>query len=118
MTFAVATLLTTASPNGWTYTITYPNVAIEPNTGFYIFSFAGNTSQPLFIFTDLFLYEALGFTAGTFSFSEGSLISTNVTKLYLQDNILIQSDICQDYNDNVLQEIYTGDAIICQYCFL
>ena len=33
-----------------------------------------------------------------------------MTKLYLQDNILIHSDICQNYNDNVLQEIYTGDT--------
>ena len=34
-----------------------------------------------------------------------------MTKLYLQDNILIHSDIYQNYNDNILQEIYTGDTI-------
>ena len=107
---ALATLLTNASPNKWTYSVTYPNVATTPDTGFYTFSVAGSTSQPSFIFTSSSPFEALGFTSGTFSFTGSALTSTNVTKLYLQDNILIHSDICQNYNDNVLQEIYTGDT--------
>ena len=110
MASAVATLLTNASPNKWTYTVTYPNVATVANTGFYTFSVSGATFQPSFTFANSSPFEALGFSAGTFSFMGSSLISINVTKLYLQDNTLIHSDICQNYNDNVLQEIYTGNT--------
>ena len=44
LAFTVATLLINASPNKWTYTVTYPNVATIPDTGFYTFSVAGATS--------------------------------------------------------------------------
>ena len=48
----VATLLTNASPNKWTYTVTYPNVATTADTGFYTFSIVGATFQPSFTFAN------------------------------------------------------------------
>ena len=95
----VATLLTNTSPNKWTYTVTFPNVATTADTGFYTFSVAGATFQPSFTFANSFPFKAFGFTSGTFSFTGLELTSINVTKLYLQDNILIHSNICQNYND-------------------
>ena len=67
LAFKVATLLTNASPNKWTYTVTYPNVAAVANTGFYTFSVAGTTFQPSFTFgnskpLDFLLEHFLSFT--------------------------------------------------------
>ena len=111
----LASLLTSLSPNKWTYSITYPNNALTYDTGLYTFLVTGNTSQPVFIFNQNSPYQQLGFDISSssqdsaYNFNNGQLIAPNVAKLYIDDNIFIHSDICQNFNDNVLQEIYTGN---------
>jgi hypothetical protein len=48
------------------------------------------------------------FTAGTFTFTFNTLISTEVTKLDLEDTLCIHSDLVQNFKDNILQEIYSA----------
>ena len=41
-------------------------------------------------------------------FSSNTLISTNVIKLSPEDSILIHSDLCSNYGNDILQEVYTA----------
>lgn len=104
-------LLDTASPNGWTYTITTPSTTSQPQTGKLTFSVSGNSSvQPSLVFEDG-LYEQLGFEANsTNDFVADSLVSTNVINLQAEQTLFIHSDIIQD-TDNVLQEIYASNQL-------
>lgn len=104
-------LLNLNSPNGWTYNVTIPNTNVDPDNGKYTFSVTGNgTSQPLLIFTS-FLYEQFGFDRdSTNTFVGDQLTSKNVINLNIESTIYIRSDICQNKNDNVLQEIFTTNS--------
>lgn len=101
-------LLNTASPNGWTYTMTYPNIASAANTGKWTWTVTGNTSQPAFTVTNN-MYKQLGFVRNsTTTFSGSTLTSTNVIKLQVDDRLFINSNIVAGdslVNGNVLQEI-------------
>jgi hypothetical protein len=106
------TLLTTNSPNAYTYVISVPNSASSGDTGKYTFSCVGHTLQPKLTFSsDNNLYELLGFDSGsTNSFSAGSLVSSNVVKLTKEDSIFIHSDIVGGISGDILQEIYSVDS--------
>lgn len=105
----VGSALTTASPNGWTYTITYPNPNTSPDTGKLTYSVTGNSSsQPSFTFlSSNSLFENFGFDIGTHTFSGDSLTSANVIKLQVEDKIFINSDLVKSSPNQfgVLQEI-------------
>ena len=105
----VITALNLASPNGWTYAISIPSASIGDN-GKYTFTVTGNGGvQPDFIFTDNNIFETLGFEINsTNSFVGDSLTSVNVVKITKEDTVFIHSDICDNGNDNILQEIYTA----------
>jgi hypothetical protein len=102
----LTTLLNTASPSGFNYTITNQNIQNTQDTGKYFYSVSGNGPiQPSFIFTTN-LYEQLGFNANsTNNFSANQLVSTNITNLQPETRVFIRSDICQNFNDNILQNI-------------
>lgn len=102
-------LLNTNSPNGWTYTVTYPNINTQANTGKYTFNVSGNSgSQPSIIITNN-LYEQFGFNRNsTNTFVSDTLTSVNVIKLQVEDRLLINSNIVQgksQIDTCVLQEI-------------
>jgi len=107
------TLLNEASPNGFTYSVTFKNINSSVDDGKFTFSVSGNGSvQPDFFFSNQ-MYEQLGFNSSSInSFSENTLVSTNVINLVKETTVFIHSDICQNTEgDNVLQEIYTvGDS--------
>lgn len=108
----VQSLLTSNSPNKWTYTISYPNINITADTGTYTFTVSGNSSQPSLIFTTS-LYEQLGFNINsTNPFVSNTLVSPNVTNLSIETTLFLHSNMSQNLNsDNVLQEIYSnGEA--------
>lgn len=89
----VSTALNTASPNHWTYSITYPNNT-SPDTGKLTYLVTGNSSQPSFTFpTSNSLFENFGFDIGTYTFSGDSLTSSNVIKLQVEDKIFINSNM-------------------------
>jgi len=105
----VTTQLNANSPNGYTYAITNQNIQTTQDTGNYFFSVTGNGAvQPIFTFTTN-LYEQFGFNANSSNqFVSNSLQSVNITNLQPESTLFIHSDICQNYQDNVLQNIISA----------
>jgi len=107
------TLLNQASPNNFTYSVSFQNINNDVDDGKLTFTVSGNGAvQPEFIFSTQ-MYEQLGFNRSSNNvFVDNSLISTNVINLVKETTVFIHSDICQNSEgDNVLQEIYTvGDS--------
>ena len=107
----ISSLLNSTSPNGYTYTMTYPNTATGGDTGKYTYTCVGHTLQPSFAFSsDSNVYETLGFDVGTTTFSGGSLTSSNVIKLTHEDSVFIHSDMVGGLSNNILQEIFAADS--------
>lgn len=104
----IQSLLNSASPHSYSYSIKYPNSLTDPDTGYYTYTVSGNGGvQPLFIFST-FLFEQFGFNKNSTNiFSSNTLVSSNVIKLQLEDTIYIHSDmISNSGNDNVLQHVF------------
>lgn len=101
----LATRLTAASGNGWTYSVTYPSAA-QPDTFKYSFSVTGNGgNQPSLIFTDS-MFRQLGFEENTtYAFSADSLVSVNCINLAYISRAFIKSNVCINAQDDVLEEI-------------
>lgn len=91
----VSTQLTSASPHGWTYTVSYPNTNDSADTGKWIITVTGNTSQPIIEFREhSSLNEQFGFDVGsTNTFVSNTLTSANVIKLQIEDSIFINSNL-------------------------
>lgn len=107
-----ASALNAASPSGWGYAITFPNVATEAQTGKYTFTVTGNGGvQPEFIFTT-FLYEQMGFAQGsTVTFTGDTVTSTNVITMQREVSLLLNSDIVRNNSgDSILQDIYPASG--------
>ena len=102
-------LLNVGSPNGWTYSVTFPNVGSQVDQGLYTYSVVGNGGiQPIFKL-GTYCYEAMGFNSNsTNTFVASSLNSTNVIKLKPEDQLYLHSDICSNRNDDILQDIYAA----------
>ena len=106
----VPPLLNSASPNHWTYIMTLPNSFTQVSTGKYTFTVSGNSSQPSFIFTDN-VNELFGFRANsTATFVGNQLTSENVLKFILEDTLLLHSDICDNGDNSILQEIFSNNS--------
>lgn len=102
--------LNAESPNGFKYEITYASPS-QPDDGKYIFKVSNNgLIQPKFIFYN-HLNEVLGFNKNTiYNFTDNQLKSVNVINLQLENSIYLHSDICQNDNNNVLQDIYASSG--------
>lgn len=110
----VKNALNLASPGGYTYDITFPKIGTTVDNGHYTFTVTGNSSdQPYFRFTvtSSEIYEKLGFDNSTsYQFSSDSLESVNVIKIQAEDTLFLRSDLVQNRNDSILQEIFTADT--------
>lgn len=109
----VETLLNNASPNGLTYTVTFPISRTEGDTGKYTFTVTNLGIYPVLTF-GTYVYENLGFERNSSNHftlnaqtNQIELVSTNVIKLQKEDAIYICSDIVNDSN-NILQEVYSS----------
>lgn len=101
-------LLNAASPNGYTYSISYPDINTSAETGKLTYNVSGNSGiQPEFIFTT-YLYEQLGFDSNSTNvFSSDSLTSTNVINLQKENSVYVRSNICDNKGENdILQTIF------------
>lgn len=107
----VTGLLNLYSPGSFTYTITNQNIQTTQDAGKYTYSVTGNGSvQPIFIFTTN-LYEQFGFNANSSNqFTNNQLVSLNITNLQPESTLFIHSDICQNFNNNILQNIITAQS--------
>lgn len=115
-TFAsvVTGLLNTASPNLWTYKMSFPNTSNGANTGKFNFTVTGNgTDQPSFKFPNE-IHEQFGFDLHTYyPFSANVLQSLNVVSFIPETRVFLHSDIGINYDDgdSVLQEVYAGNTV-------
>ncbi len=107
----VIPLMNAASPNNWVYSMSLPNQFTSVSTGKFTFAVTGNgSSQPSIICTAN-VNEQLGFPVNsTNTFVGNSLTSTNTVKFQVESAVYIHSDICDNGDSDVLQEIMTGNT--------
>lgn len=107
------TLLTNASLNGKTYTMSYPNVTTQADTGKFTFNYSPfNLGDVIsFDFDGVSMFQQLGFNPSSstvFDDTTGSLTSINVINFQIISSIYITSDMCVE--EGVLQEIHSVGA--------
>ena len=113
---AVAALLTSHSPNNYTYTMSYPNSYTQVTTGLYTFV-VNSVANVISITADIKnpLNEQLGFNLGSVNtFTKGvttsTLVSTNVLNFVNENTLFLQSNVVDNAGDQVLQEIFSGNS--------
>ena len=94
----LASLLTSSSPNNWTYTVTFQNINVTQDDGKFTFTVSGNAGfQPSFIFgssTSSDIFEPMGFNSSTTNvFSTNTLRSSNVINLQPFQTIQVHSNV-------------------------
>lgn len=108
----VKPLINAASPNGWVYNMTIPNSFLSPSTGLFTWTVTGHTSEPAFIFDNTDLHRPFGFSQNTTNtFVSGSLTSTNVVLFIPETTVFIHSDIANNGQNDMLQEIYSDNTV-------
>lgn len=105
----LATILSAASPNLLTYTISYP-ASTQPDTFHYTFSVNSAIITCRFIFTNFSPFRQLGFeTSTTYTFTPGvgssSLESVNAINLSYILRAFIKSNLVADATDSILEEL-------------
>lgn len=106
----LSTLLTNASPEGLTYTVTYP-ASTEADTFHYTIKVNAPDSYTIsFIFSTLSPVRQLGFDVGTYTFTKVSLIlqtleSVNALNLSYILRAFIKSNIVSNATDGILEEL-------------
>ena len=106
----LSTILTNASPDGLTYTITYP-ASTAADTFHYTFNVnVGSGYDISFILTDRSPYRQLGLEIGTYLFTDTSLTnsaleSVNAINLSFILRAYIKTNLVIDATDNILEEI-------------
>ena len=107
----IGTLLSNASPNGLTYTLTYPSLS-GADTGKWTYT-QTNGSIISSITCNEHLFEPLGFLSNSTNIFTGTtLISTCVIKLQSEDRLLIHSNIVENPGtDDILVSINSTTSI-------
>ena len=104
----LATRLTTASPNGLTYTVSYP-VSTVADTFHYTFTVNSSVIAVQFIFSATSPYRQLGFEIATYSFTAGvgssTLESVNSLNLSYILRAFIKTNLVVDATDGILEEV-------------
>jgi len=107
----IGNLLTNASPNGLTYTLSYPPLS-GADTGKWTFTQSNGAVVSSLIFNAHF-FEPFGFFSNSTNvFSGTTLISTCVIKLQSEDRLMIHSNIVNNPSmDDVLVSINSTTSI-------
>jgi hypothetical protein len=104
----LATKLTAASPNGLTYTVTYPASTVA-DTFHYTFTVSSAIIAVQFIFSSKSPYRQLGFEIATYTFTAATLTSSleSVNSLNLSYILraFIKTNLVSDATDSILEEI-------------
>jgi len=104
----LASLLTAASPNGRTYTVSYPASTVA-DTFHYTFTVNSSAIAVQFIFSSTSPYRQLGFEIGTYTFTAGvgssTLESVNSLNLSYILRAFIKTNLVADATDSILEEI-------------
>ena len=110
----VSDLLTIHSPNGLTYTMTYPSTQNGPDTGKWTYSHNDNTGLiQSVIITNEHFYEPLGMPSNSRNaFTGTTMISPCVIKLQSEDRLIVHSNIADNpTNDDILISINSTTSI-------
>jgi len=107
-------LMTAASPNGWTYTMTFSSITAK-----FTYNVTGNGGVQPSIITTVNVYEQLGFLPladnplGVNTFSGDTIDSTTVIDCSPENNIFIRSEICLGgaNNSDILQDLQDSGSI-------
>lgn len=96
----------------YTYSVSVENIATTIDRGKFIFTVSGNSGyQPQFYFPSESISELIGFNKETtYSFVADTLSSANVINLSHEPTLFIHSDICDEKNSDILQNIPTSTA--------
>jgi hypothetical protein len=106
----VVPLMNAASPNSWIYSMALPNQNQEASTGKFNYTVTGNSSQPSIICTAN-VNEQLGFLVNsTNTFIDNQLTSLTTLNFGAESTLFIHSDIADNGDSDVLQEIYAGNT--------
>jgi len=107
----IGSLLTAASPNSLTYTVTYP-ASTGADTGKFTYTQTNGAIQSSLIFGNV-LFEPFGFQQGSTNLFQGTtLISTTVIKLQAEDRILIHSNAVHNPTaDDILVSINSSTSV-------
>ncbi len=104
----LATRLTVASPNGLTYTVSYPASTVA-DTFHYTFTVNSSVLTIKFIFSSTSVYRQLGFEIATYTFTPAigtsSLESVNSLNLSYILRAFIKTDLVSAATDSILEEI-------------
>jgi hypothetical protein len=106
----LATILTNASPDGLTYTVSYP-ASTEADTFHYTFNVNGSDVYDIyFIFNARSPYRQMGFDIGTYLFTDISLTnseleSVNAINLSYILRAFIKTNLVSDATDSILEEL-------------
>jgi hypothetical protein len=104
----LATRLTLASPNGLTYTVSYPASTVA-DTFHYTFTVNSSVIAVRFIFADTSPNRQLGFEIATYTFTVGigssTLESVNSLNLSYILRAFIKTNLVSDATDSILEEI-------------
>ena len=102
---AIATLLTTNSQNGYTYTISYPNSALTVNNNLFTFT-CSNTVTVFYLIFAGSMYQQIGFASNTtYTSTSGVLTSVNSISISYINRVFLVSNACNTSYNSYLQEI-------------
>jgi hypothetical protein len=106
----LASLLNTASPNGFIYAMSTPNQYTSASTGRYTFTVSNNSGiQPAFIFTS-YMTEVFGFNLNSTNNFISNTLVTNVLNFIPENGLYLHSDMVIGDSD-ILQEIYSNNTV-------
>lgn len=121
----LAQYLTVASGNqgmGFVYSIDSPSRLKEVETGLMVLRVQGNEispgifMQPILTTDNSSIHEQLGLhPASSYTFVSNQLTSIHVCTFNLHSQVCIRSDICQNTQDNILQDIYAVSNVSNSY---
>lgn len=110
----LATLMTAASPHGYSYTVSIPS-GTQPLTGKYIITVTVGTFTITFPNTS-YLYKKMGFESASVNTSTGAVLnSVNVCSFSDTVGLYICSDIVVSnktvFNDTILESVFVGQTL-------
>lgn len=94
---SIGELLTSLSPNGYTYTLIYNNIFTQVDTGKYTFQCSNTVTNVGFSFPlNKSISEPFGFIPGTtVFFTSGTLQSVNIISFIPESSVFIHASFCQ-----------------------
>jgi len=110
----LTSLLNLNSPNGLTYTLSFPNTYTQTSTGKITYTSSNPLIQSSFNFPiSSHVYEQFGFNRNsTVTFTSGSLTSENVVKFIPEDSVHIHSNLISTKSgDDIISEAYFSNSI-------